>query len=604
MEIGEPVGIALIGAVAVAAVPPLPTFRVHLDADRDGRVDDNWRGLGTWAWGRGKRGAICLCNADDDDGRNSQDHTDGTINGGNDKKEIAPLDIRKHGSPSAPGSWTGFLSVSPEDAKRIRIFDSRTGGGSEIVGPAAGDTYTFPNLSFTKKEFGIEARYFAGEVGARSPAPISHNFDGSVLITFRIEDGGTEIYKQVAQIRVAPWVMMHHLDRPLTVYVVDAGADRRLPDGRRVGNSGFRSELATAAGSAPVEHGSWDVWMQDCMEIGFTSAPKIDLPVAMPARRDRDLETYPETLLAANYGYQRTVPMPPDPDDEFDGVSTFDSTGNLEVTPPCKVAGKKYPLGRIYYGGVARGAPEDFDVDVRVFLESQLVQSPFSIDTSWLAVGHVDEVVSFVKGNGAQGFKMLVASWRRARKILDRQQRRNPTAKMLVGREMPWRDFRRRRFGGYHNIEVTVGDFLTSGIPALGPRGAGLIAFNDTVQGKIDSIAAAFKAATGVKNRDIIEVPTVYFPNDHDPAMADALTGGMVNTLVLNQTCIMAKAFGPQTRAGDLFQNYVRRQLRAAGATAKFVDDWYPYHVMQGEVHCGTNTLRKPGMKKWWEVKP
>ncbi|MFB0864187.1 protein-arginine deiminase family protein [Paenibacillus oleatilyticus] len=26
----------------------------------------------------------------------------------------------------------------------------------------------------------------------------------------------------------------------------------------------------------------------------------------------------------------------------------------------------------------------------------------------------------------------------------------------------------------------------------------------------------------------------------------------------------------------------------------KLIDDWYSYHEMLGEVHCGTNVCRKP----------
>ena len=234
----------------------------------------------------------------------------------------------------------------------------------------------------------------------------------------------------------------------------------------------------------------------------------------------------------------------------------------------------------------------------------QRVQSPFSLDTTWLTVGHVDEVVSFVKAPGGQGFKMLIASWRRAHAILTAQAAADPTARMLVGRLLPERDLVSWAFLGNLPLEVTVGDFLGSGIPSLGSRGTGLIAFNTNVQRKIDRIAAAFKSRVGVKTVDLIEVPIVYFPNDADPTVADALTGGMVNTLVVGTTCVMARAFGPETLAGDLFQNYVSTELGAIGATAKFVDDWYAYHVMQGEVHCGTNTLRDPSFKKWWEVQP
>ena len=66
---------------------------------------------------------------------------------------------------------------------------------------------------------------------------------------------------------------------------------------------------------------------------------------------------------------------------------------------------KKYPLGRIYYG---QGIPlELMDAKFKVFLNKKIVQEPFEIDTSWLNVGHVDEVISFVPSPGGKGFKFL-----------------------------------------------------------------------------------------------------------------------------------------------------------------------------------------------------
>ena len=57
--------------------------------------------------------------------------------------------------------------------------------------------------------------------------------------------------------------------------------------------------------------------------------------------------------------------------------------------------------------------------EVRQFLYAQKVQFPFEIFTDWLAVAHVDEIVSFVPDEAAgQGFKTLIASTASARSIL------------------------------------------------------------------------------------------------------------------------------------------------------------------------------------------
>jgi protein-arginine deiminase len=40
-------------------------------------------------------------------------------------------------------------------------------------------------------------------------------------------------------------------------------------------------------------------------------------------------------------------------------------------------------------------------------------------------------------------------------------------------------------------------------------------------------------------------------------------------------------------------------QALLPGYELHFVDDWYAYHSMMGEVHCGTNFTRTP-TADWW----
>jgi protein-arginine deiminase len=194
----------------------------------------------------------------------------------------------------------------------------------------------------------------------------------------------------------------NHLDRAKTVFVVDAGSD----------NARFRTELRAlvgAAGCGLVEFGSADVWMQDCMEFGYAAVPGSALRTVLRAPRPRPLQAFPRRLLGPDLGYVETGSM---------ALSiTFNSTGNLEATPPVTVGGKRYPFGRVYYGPGVPG--EEFDADVREFLRRQTVQDPIELNTRWLTVGHVDEVISFVPAPGARGFKLLLASPRRAYAILD-----------------------------------------------------------------------------------------------------------------------------------------------------------------------------------------
>lgn len=548
-----------------------------------------------------------MCNVDDDGSRGATDSSDAQVNTGNDREELAPLDIRKVGGTAAPGSWVGVLEVSAEHAKCVRLFDGRGAGATEVLGPTTARRYTLPNLAFTTLELGMEAVKFAGERFAPARPP---TFDGVVRVEFRIEDGGSVVHRQVCRLRVAPWIMPNHLDPARRVYLVDAGADGRLATGERVGNSAFRTALSSALSTAGVPlqtHSSNDVWMQDCMEVGFTSMPLASgppnrhVPVVLRAKRDGPLQSFPRTLLTADFGYKALVPLPATPPDR---TTTYDSHGNLETTPPfTSRSGHEYPFGRIYYGpGSGRYR---FDERTRRFLSAQRVQAPFQVDTSWLTVGHVDEIISFVPAPTPKGWKLLLASPRRAYAILADRRLVPASAQMLIGRDIPVIDPVTDDFLGYRPAQTTVGDFLRVGIPALGTRGSGLDAFNLAAQAHLDSVNLTFQREAACAPSDIIEVPVIYFPYHGDPGLYDALTGGMANMLVVGTHCVAAKAFGPIDSGGvDIFERNLRDRLSRVGVTVDFVDDWYPYHVKLGEVHCGTNTRRAPRSTRWWRSRP
>ena len=42
-------------------------------------------------------------------------------------------------------------------------------------------------------------------------------------------------------------------------------------------------------------------------------------------------------------------------------------------------------------------------------------------------------------------------------------------------------------------------------------------------------------------------------------------------------------------------------QLLPPSLDLYYVDDWDTYHLMQGEVHCGSNTRRSPPNVTWWK---
>jgi protein-arginine deiminase len=152
------------------------------------------------------------------------------------------------------------------------------------------------------------------------------------------------------------------------------------------------------------------------------------------------------------------------------------------------------------------------------------------------------------------------------------------------------------------SAEVTIKDFLDVGV--LGHTAADLKTFNDDAQTSINAARSTFKAALGLSESDIIDVPGLFIPNEGFPTQADALTAGMVNMLVLNGHCIVPKPFGPVVGGKDLFEEDLKTSLKKFALTISFLDDWEEYHIALGEVHCSSNTLRTPTQAKWWEFKP
>lgn len=66
---------------------------------------------------------------------------------------------------------------------------------------------------------------------------------------------------------------------------------------------------------------------------------------------------------------------------------------------------------------------------------------------------------------------------------------------------------------------------------------------------------------------------------------------------------MVPRPYGPRIGGEDAFERAFRDALPAR--EARFIDDWYAYHELLGEVHCGTNVRRAPPSDvHWWEHRP
>ena len=49
----------------------------------------------------------------------------------------------------------------------------------------------------------------------------------------------------------------------------------------------------------------------------------------------------------------------------------------------------------------------------------------------------------------------------------------------------------------------------------------------------------------------------------------------------------------------DILAEAVTKAYAKVGMRVRYLDDWRTHHVVGGEVHCGTNTIRAVGTA-WW----
>jgi hypothetical protein len=91
--------------------------------------------------------------------------------------------------------------------------------------------------------------------------------------------------------------------------------------------------------------------------------------------------------------------------------------GNIDASPPTADAA----LGKIVIGNQVINGERDFmDPDLLKLLYKQRKQPIVPLDTTWLDVGHVDEVMCFVPGRGsASGFAVLRASTALAMRLIE-----------------------------------------------------------------------------------------------------------------------------------------------------------------------------------------
>ncbi|WP_033291522.1 protein-arginine deiminase domain-containing protein [Amycolatopsis jejuensis] len=568
------------GLATPAAADPRPlTADVRADVNRDGVVDlagpSDSVGKKTWTT---QRGAIFLpnigdserrCPSTDSAGKPLPDDKLAACNDASDDvaratENLAP--VKTVPIPHAPQDAVAQVAVTGAGKEKTRLFVHRDGKWVKLTGPLT------PAELRGGATLGIDAKDVIRDTAV---------WDGSATVQFTVAHGGRSTSDSVV-LRVAPVLTHHHLQQAQEVLVTDN--DR--PEQQR-----FVKELAEqvrAAGlTAPLRRFDGDDrWAQDFVEPGYVTMPGPDgkpkgLRIAIrsaQAEREAGRQVFTK-LRGPGIGAVQIA---------GGSDNSVNSTGNLETIPPHH----GFPAGRIIIG--TQGKPEETpSPEMLTFLRSQGLQSPLVLDTSWLAVGHVDEFVQFLPRAGGRGWTIAVADPESGLKVLRDAQRQGHGSVRMFSRP-----------GSTRN--ETVDQVLANRKVLDG---------NALAQRRIKANLELLQRETGVTDGEIVKVPVLFrdfepsdidqsrgkpkVPPDQMPEGLVAYVPNAVNGVVLNsQHYLSARQWGPMIGGKDIFTEAVNTAYGKAGFTVHDVDDWDSHHTRGGEVHCGTNTFRE--QTSWW----
>lgn len=522
------------------------------------------------------------------------DAADTVVNGSRDALDLA----RIHTLPwaTAPSEAVGALTVSVPD--RVHLFVKRATW--ELVTP---DTRLSPKELRHGVELGIEGRDIVRD---------SAVWDGTAAVTLTVSGAGTPKSNTVT-LHEAPVLTQLNTQRLQQVLTGTTFAEDT--EGKQ-----WRSEMVAALKTVGVPGGlkeldqSGDQWTQDMFEPAYTSMPGLGgkpqgMKVLLGSVND-DHRVASRTMFTDLAGADVAavhVEHVPTPEEN----NSYDSMGNLETIPPTP----QYPNGRVIVGGDGYAPGKTGPAsEMLTLLNSQGVQDPISLDTSWLTIGHVDEFIQFVPAPGSRlGWRAVVADPAAGLQILDQVKRSGH------GNE--------KMHGGLPTLEWPYDERIDQQTTSEFLADTQFVETNQQAADKIQANLDVLKAKAGLTEADLVRVPALYTARSLDygmleteirslpdgaekdtkvkqlNAMRDAVAEmpGTVNGLVLNAGHYVApKPYGPVVNGKDLFTEAINKAFARIGYQMTYANDLTSTHVSEGELHCATNTLRDSLTNRWW----
>jgi len=374
------------------------------------------------------------------------------------------------------------------------------------------------------------------------------------------------------RLKVAPFILLSNLNKGIALYA------REFP-GRNEAFIKSLSELVPQAGAELVVVPAGEpynprcIWLQDTLEIGYSEMPGQKMNVVLKANRGRSLDNYAKDgLLGPDFGWIQVGTFREKYGQGRGGNGWLDWYGNLEVTPPLP----EYPHGRIYYGYNPDGPKEaSLNPEIVGMLEAQGIQAPaLKLDTGWLLIKHVDEVISFLpSGDPEHPYKVLVVDTDVMIALLEKWVKDGHA-------EVPMLDL--------YSEKATVSSFA---------KNKDLIELNQSLQReRIEPNIDLLKKELGLKEGDFIRVPSLF------DKYGVSVIPNMVNSTILNGHIFIVAPNGPVIDGKDQLEEEMRKLLSGLPLKPHFIDA-RQYHKWGGEVHCATNVRREGFRTPWWAMK-
>lgn len=517
------------------ANPQFPGFKLYGDTNRDGIVDEqDQQRPEQWSL---SVGPLILFNNDDDDGDGLPDWRDKIVNGTEDEKDLAIVHFKV--SPEYKDSEL-LITVDQAAQSHINIFQKTSTGWKMI--DLSGAT---PLELSSDIVLGVEAKQFA-----------NGNWSGLVNLKAIARKQEIVMATDTISMGVAPWIMSDNTEPVAEVHISDRGDNQPII-------KDVKTIVEPTGAKVKVTPGA-TLWMKGTQEIGYVQFPQPEglenYPVVLKGNRSVESDDYAQSLMGQNFGWFE-VGKPR----ELDVFNQWaDWYNNLAVTP----ALPDYPLGRIYYGTADNVS---LNPQVLEFLKAQKVQGdPVAIDTSWLMLRHVDEIINFIPSASGEPL-MLIASPGEGVKLL--------------------KDLEKQ---GYEGAAINRGLSTQTTVRAT-LNNQVLIQHNLNLQKqKIEPLINQLRKEFNLRNDQIIRVPALFSYSGY------AWWPNLINSVYVNGELLVSNPRGALIDGRDYTQEDFKRRIADAQINVNFLEDDY-YQELQSNLYSATNTTPVGNKQPFWQ---